>query len=214
MVHREIVETGRRDRPVRMLELPHPSLHLRQVLLVGLLDRVVQIARGFHENVPGEVRDEVRIDRCAVVVGDGRSGGDHGRPLVLDERERREAVAEKEVADAAIVVEADDLRDDRKRRIVDDRASRRVVCLGVVLPRPERADDGSLVDIEPRHHPVHDRIVDVSGREAVVSRVTRLELVHEFLVGLGFALVPHVFRFEVSSRLFWIEVRPLSSSGG
>jgi hypothetical protein len=80
---------------------------------------------------------------------------------------------------------ADDSRQDRKRRIIQNAASRRIVRALVVSARPERADDGCRVDGIPAADVVADGIIDKFGRVAVVRGFLRLEFRLEGFVFLG-----------------------------
>ena len=107
-----------------------------------------------------------------------------GRDAKKRQRRRKE-----EKSDAALRVKSADLREDRKRRVVDHHAAVRVglvliVASGVKWPNNRRALQAVVLQ-----SPVADHLVDVLRRVAVVGGEFRLEFIHKFLIILAaFAL--------------------------
>ena len=81
-----------------------------------------------------------------------------------------------------LVVELHDLRQDRKRRIVHDHASRLVLLGGVVSARIEWPHEPRALHVVPARHPVGYRVIYELRRVAVVRCLFRLELLQELVI--------------------------------
>ena len=91
--------------------------------------------------------------------------------------------------DAALRVKSADLREDRKRRVVDHHAAVRVGLVFIVASGVKWPNNRRALQAVVRQSPVADRLVDVLRRVAVVGGEFRLEFIHKFLIILAaFAL--------------------------
>ena len=76
-------------------------------------------------------------------------------------------------------VEFDDLRTQRKRRIIDHDTAFGVGERLIVAVRPERTNKSTPVDAVLFGNPVRDGVVDILRRVAVVGRLFASKLLHE-----------------------------------
>ena len=109
-----------------------------------------------------------------------------------------QAVCEEEKRDFAIIEKIDDLLKNRKRRVVHDDLARVVLAL-IIATRPERPDDGRLIDTVFFGHKVQHGLVDQIRRHAVIGRPLGLEFLDKLIVGFALAHVPALIAFAAVS---------------
>ena len=134
--------------------------------------------------VISKIGNKTRANICPVFIGDAA----RHRQIVARPgcgAKKRQCRRKEEKLDAALCVKSADLREDRKRRVVDHHAAVRVglvliVASGVKWPNNRRALQAVVLQ-----SPVADHLVDVLRRVAVVGGELRLELIHKGVVLFG-----------------------------
>ena len=159
---------------------------LGQIGVVCRLDRLIKSRHGMDADVFRlQIAEEAGVDVRPVFIsdlnpaGNGRAGGGGGGGGGGEQRQRRR---EQEKPDAALRVPCHDLRQNRKRRIVDDHRVRRIVKCLVISARPERAHEARALDAILYGHEVRDRVINRLRRIAVVGGLFRFEFVDEGLI--------------------------------
>ena len=195
-----VAEPRRVDGVRRQLELRALEHVCQPLRAVGIAHGIAQRLAAHYAVVLVEVRDESRVDNCAVVVRHLAVCGDE-RHVPVAAAEQRQERREQEEADASFQVEVDDLRHDAERRVVEHGAALGVLEALVVPAWVEGAHDGTWLDTVLRAGPVAHGSVHGLWREAVVRRALRLELVHELLV-IAVRVVGHVAQLAEVHGLF------------
>ena len=173
-VHLHAAELDRVGIPRQLL--PHGA----QVVVVGRVHRLEELRRRL-DLVVAQVRHEAGAHAGAVLVDDVAADGEVVH-LAGGDREAGERRSEQEEAHAVLLVPPTDLREDRKRRIINHHAALRVADLRVVSAGIEGPDDRRALEVVILHRPGSDGLVDVRGGVAVVGRQLGLELVDELVV--------------------------------
>ena len=102
---------------------------------------------------------------------------DVGAPRQQGQRRRKQ-----EKRDLPLCIEADDLRQDREGRVVDDNSAFRIGLVQIVPVRMKRAKKRGGAELVLFAHPFGDCFVDLRRRVAVVGGLLRLELLLEGLI--------------------------------
>ena len=103
----------------------------------------------------------------------------HGR---LAPAKASQGRGKKKEIDIPVKIKLDDLRKDRKGRVVQNQAAG-WICISLIVPaRIKRADDAGWVDVVPIAHPVKDRVIDQRRGVAVVGRFLGLELIDKSVI--------------------------------
>ena len=163
---------------------------LRRVALLdrraaGSLHAVVQLRRNAHLR-RAEVGHKGRIHNRSVFISHFDVCDHAVQPVAArQQRKYRQRRAEKEKSDLMCVVKVHDLRQDRKRRIVDNDRAVRIRHFLIVPARIERPHDGPpLQSVFPNRPRLHG-LVHGRGRVAVVRCLLRLEFLNKRRVLFG-----------------------------
>ena len=142
-----------------------------------------QVGSCLENNVPVQISDKSSTDNGTIVISNISIGYDmvdaHGRRARAKTGQARR---KKEEINALVKIKLDDLRKNRKGRVVQNQAAGRI-CIRLIVPaRIKRADDAGWVDVVPIAHPVKDRVIDQRRGVAVVGRFFGLELIDKSVI--------------------------------
>lgn len=117
---------------------------------------------------------------CPVFVND--SGAAYDPCTVKVSAEQCQMRSKQEKLDPSFQIEPDNLRDDRKGRVVDHHAIIGIDQALVITTRIERADNGHPVDVAMIGYILQNIVVHRWRRIAVVGRFLGIEFFHKALV--------------------------------
>ena len=142
-----------------------------------------QVGSCLEDNVLVQISDKRSTDNGTIVISNTSIGYDmvdtHDR---LASAKASQGRGKKEEIDIPVKIKLDNLRKDRKGRIVQNQAAW-WICIRLIVPaRIKRADDAGWVDVVPIAHPVKDRVIDQRRGVAVVGRFFGLELIDKSVI--------------------------------
>ena len=176
------VQHGRRRNIVRIAINRDLFARLCESIIHGLADVFMKIRCGACPNVVRlQVRHEGRGDVRPVRINDRDASAKH-RSEGGSRREHGQSRSEQEKLHVVIHVPPDDLRKDRKRRIVYDDIAGVILFLLVVPPRVKRPDEVLGIKLVGVRDPLFHGVVNFLRRVAVVRCMLRLELIQELLI--------------------------------
>ena len=156
-------------------------------------------------DTPGQLRrgaDQCRVQIChetgrnlrAVAVGDilirNYAAGRWPDP------EHRQVGCEKKIPDLVLLVKRHDLRNNRKRGIIDDDTAIGVCVPHVIAARIKRPYKIGAIQAVLLGNPFGNRIIHWLRRIAVIRRLFRFEFFDELPVFLRYVVHPHLRRYH------------------